>query len=258
MEKDARNHYATLGLSRGCSDEDIRRAYRMLAKIHHPDVNADSPDAKARIQAINDAYHAIGNHGRRRAHDAACDRAETQSRRTHNRPVAHIQQDLHLGLQDFLRGAELDVTVNDPAHPVGTESYRLFIPPDTAPGTRFRLTRAAPFDSGIVTVRVKARPDRYFKPKGSDVRCDLKISARRAATGGTESVRGINGNVLQVTVPPKVARGEIARITGEGLPKPRGGRGDLLVRITYRPEVRITRAASSTAAPPPKRRRLLH
>jgi DnaJ-class molecular chaperone len=46
-----------------------------------------------------------------------------------------------------------------------------------------------------------------------------------------------------VTIPRGVGRGEILRIPGEGLPKPRGGRGDMLVRITYRPEVKITRAA---------------
>jgi DnaJ-class molecular chaperone len=39
-----------------------------------------------------------------------------------------------------------------------------------------------------------------------------------------------------------VKRGEIIRIAGEGMPKLRGGRGDLLVRISYRPEVRVTRA----------------
>jgi DnaJ-class molecular chaperone len=43
-----------------------------------------------------------------------------------------------------------------------------------------------------------------------------------------------------VQIPPGVARGEVLRIAGEGLPKSRGGRGDLLVRIVYTPEVRIT------------------
>jgi DnaJ-class molecular chaperone len=46
---------------------------------------------------------------------------------------------------------------------------------------------------------------------------------------------------LRITIPPRVARGEVLRVPGEGLPKPRGGRGDLLVRVTYRPEVRVTR-----------------
>ena len=54
-------------------------------------------------------------------------------------------------------------------------------------------------------------------------------------------VAALNGARLRVQIPRNVARGEIIRLPGEGLPKPRGGRGDLLVRILYRPEVRITR-----------------
>ncbi|HMO50283.1 MAG TPA: DnaJ domain-containing protein [Kiritimatiellia bacterium] len=256
MEKDARDHYATLGLLPDCSDEDIRKAYRMLAKNHHPDRCGESPETRARIQTINEAYHVLGNQQRRRAYDAACGHSGTNKEPTRTRPFVNIQQDVHLHLQDFLRGIALEVTVNDPAHPAGTESYRLVVPAETAPGTRFRIKRAAPFDSGFVTVRVKARPDRWFKPKGGDVRCDVNISARRAASGGVEAVRGITGKPIHVTVPPNVARGYIVRVPGEGLPKPRGGRGDLLVRIMYRPDVRISRTGPAPT-PAPQRRRLL-
>ena len=95
----------------------------------------------------------------------------------------------------------------------------------------------------FVVVRVKARPDFRFKTRGSDLRCDLKISFQRAQQGGVESVRGLTGNFLRVTIPKKVSRGEIIRISGEGLPKPRGGRGDLLVRVLYTPDVQIRRSA---------------
>jgi DnaJ-class molecular chaperone len=47
--------------------------------------------------------------------------------------------------------------------------------------------------------------------------------------------------MLRVRVPAGVKRGELVRVPGEGLPKARGGRGDLLVRITYRPDVRVSR-----------------
>jgi hypothetical protein len=47
--------------------------------------------------------------------------------------------------------------------------------------------------------------------------------------------------MLRVQIPRGVGRNEIVRVPNEGLPKPRGGRGDVLVRITYRPEVRVSR-----------------
>ncbi|MEI7535068.1 MAG: DnaJ C-terminal domain-containing protein, partial [Verrucomicrobiae bacterium] len=81
-----------------------------------------------------------------------------------------------------------------------------------------------------------------FKTRGSDLRCDLKIKADRAAQGGMEMVRGLTGSMVRVPIPRGVGRNEIIRIANEGLPKSRGGRGDLLVRITYRVEVRISRS----------------
>jgi curved DNA-binding protein len=97
-------------------------------------------------------------------------------------------------------------------------------------------------DGGFVEVRVKARASFRFKVRGSDLRCDLRISASRASAGGSETMAGATGLSLRLTIPRNVKRGEIIRIASEGLPKPRGGRGDLLVRVTYRPEVRVTRS----------------
>lgn len=238
------NHYATLGLHRGCSGEQIRNAYRALAKQHHPDVNHDSPAAMARTQALNAAYEVLGDATRRSAYDAELDSVRAQPAKQRSRTAAaNIAQAVHLGIQDLLRGTSLTVQVMDPAHPQGSERYELTIPPGTAPGARFRLKRAAPFERGFVQVRVKVRPDARFKVRGCDLRCDLRISTQRAAQGGAETVRGATGNVSRIAVPPRVARGEIIRVPGEGLPRPRGGRGDLLVRIVYRPEVRFTRAS---------------
>jgi DnaJ-class molecular chaperone len=238
------NHYAALGLDRRCTDDQIRAAYRVLAKQHHPDVNRDAPNAIARTQALNLAYEVLSDATRRRAYDEELAQAEKSPAKKRAATAVNIAKDVHLGIQDFLRGTSLDVSVNDPANPGGPEKYELVIPPETAPGARFRLKRAAPFERGFVLIRAKVRPDFRFKVRGSDLRCDLKISNQRAAQGGTESVRGAAGNFLRLEIPRNVSRGEILQIAGEGLPRTRGGRGDLLVRITYRPEVRITRATN--------------
>jgi curved DNA-binding protein len=133
------------------------------------------------------------------------------------------------------------VNVNDPANPDGPETYRLEIPPGTAPGARFRVPRTGEFKGGIVELRVKALPGFRFKVRGSDLRCELRIDTRRALQGGTETMEGPAGGFLRVQVPARVKRGQILRVADQGMPKPRGGRGDLLVRVTYRPEVRVSR-----------------
>lgn len=238
MKNPATNHYATLGLGRRCTAEQIRIAWRVLARTHHPDVNPNAPDAIARTQAINEAYEILSDPARRRAYDDELAATEEQPAKKRAATAANIAQDVQLGILELLRGTTLNVQVRDPANTEGPESYALTIPPDTAPGARFRVKR----EHGTVIVRVKVRPDFRFKARGSDLRCDLKISTQRATQGGTEQVRGPTGNFVRVQIPPHVPRNEIIRVPGEGLPRTRGGRGDLLVRITYRPEVRITRA----------------
>jgi DnaJ-class molecular chaperone len=162
--------------------------------------------------------------------------------RVAGKPQQNIAQDIYLRLEEFFRGAALEVRVNDPGNPDGPEVYSLQVPPETAPGTRFRVPRESSAIGGQVLVRIRARPDFRFKIRGSDLRCDLRVNARRAAQGGFESLRGATGNYLRIQIQPGVARGEVIRVAGEGLPKLRGGRGDLLVRVVYTPEVRITRA----------------
>ena len=239
------DHYATLGLHRRCSDAQIRNAYRLLAKQHHPDVNPGSRDAMTRTQALNAAYEILSDPAQRAAYDEeSSSPKKSPLEKRAGKTVVNVAKDVHLGIQELLRGASLEVRVNDPANPNGPESYQLSLPPETAPGTRFKIPRAEPFERGFVLVRVKARPDFRFKVRGSDLRCDLKISVPRALQGGQESVRGATGNFLKVQIPRGVARDEILHLPGEGLPKPRGGRGDLLVRVTYRPEVRVSRRAS--------------
>lgn len=243
MPRPGPNHYATLGLDHRCSHEQIRAAYRLLAREHHPDLNPGTIEALARTQEFNVAYEILGDPERRRAYHeslAAAAKQKPASRaagRTQN-----ITQDVPLRLEEFFRGTSLEVRVNDPGHPGGPEVYALEVPPATAPGARFRIRRAGPFSGSHLLVRVRARPDFRFKLRGADLRCDLRINTRRAAQGGSESVRGATGNFVRVQIPPGVARGEVLRIEGEGLPRPRGGRGALLVRIVYTPEVRIIRA----------------
>ncbi|MDR3402135.1 MAG: DnaJ domain-containing protein [Chthoniobacter sp.] len=238
------DHYATLGLDRRCTLAQIRAAYRLLSKRHHPDVNGGSAQATEHAKILNVAHEVLSHPARRRAYDRElADRpAPAGSRPDAGRIERNIAQDAHLRIEDFLRGTTLSVRVNDPVNPGEPEVYELVVPSDTAPGTRFRLPRREPFAGGFVQVRVKALPGFRFKVRGSDLRCDLRIAARRAAQGGTETMAGPAGGPLRVPIPAGISRGSIIRLSGEGLPKPRGGRGDLLVRITYRVEVRISRA----------------
>jgi molecular chaperone DnaJ len=64
------DYYAVLGLEPGCSAEDIKRAYRRLARQHHPDVNASDSEAEERFKLISQAYQVLSDPAKRSAYDA--------------------------------------------------------------------------------------------------------------------------------------------------------------------------------------------
>ena len=62
------DHYAALGLSSAATLADIKKAFRQLAALHHPDRNP-APDAAARFRAVQQAYEVLGDAERREAYD---------------------------------------------------------------------------------------------------------------------------------------------------------------------------------------------
>ena len=244
----APNHYDTLGLDRRCTTAQIRAAYRRLVKEHHPDVNHTAPEATRCAQALNTAHAALSDPVRRAEYDRELDGENPAGATVQGGKHRDIAQDVMLRIEEFFRGTTLTIRVNDPANPHGAESYELEVPPDTAPGTNFRLPRAEEFSGSCVVVRLRVLAGSRLRARGSDLRTDLRISATRAASGGSETIPGANGRMVRVTIPAGVTRGAVLRVPGEGLPKPRGCRGDLLVRVTYRVEVKITRGSKRPSA----------
>jgi len=193
------------------------------------------------MQAINEAHETLSDPMRRQVYNRDFD-----DHRSNDRPGAPsrkiaIKQDVLIPMRDFFRGTSLEVRVNDPSNPDGPETYHLDVPADTAPGSRFRMARNKTSAGGVVDVRVKPLPNHHFKPRGSDLRCDLRISLDRVTKGGVERIQSPTDRMLSVVIPPRVSRGEIIRVAGEGLPKARGGRGDLLVRVMFRPAIHVSR-----------------
>ena len=74
------DYYGVLGVSRNASENEIRQAYRKLARQHHPDVNRDDKGSEDRFKSINEAYSVLSDQNKRRRYDRHGDNWEHSER----------------------------------------------------------------------------------------------------------------------------------------------------------------------------------
>ena len=69
MAENKRDYYEVLGLSKGASEDEIKKAYRTLAKKYHPDLNPGDKDAEAKFKEVNEAYAVLSDADKRAKYD---------------------------------------------------------------------------------------------------------------------------------------------------------------------------------------------
>jgi DnaJ-class molecular chaperone len=212
----AEDPYKVLGVARNASDEDIRRAYRKLAKELHPDLNpANRASAEERFKKVSAAYDIIGDPEKRRQYDRGEIDAAGEPRRGFHRT--------HAGGGPFGGRAG--------AHPAEEGGF----------GDIFSDL----FGRGRARWGEAGGP---FNLRGSDVRYTLEVDFLEAATGAKKRVTMPDGGVLDLTVPEGVTDGQVLRLKGKGSPGPRGGEaGDALVEIKVRPHAHFKRVGDDIA-----------
>jgi DnaJ-class molecular chaperone len=212
----AEDPYKVLGVARDASDEEIRRAYRKLAKQLHPDLNPNNhASAEERFKKVSAAYDIIGDPEKRKQYDRGEIDAGGEPRRGFSRTYA--------GGGPF--GGRAGARPGD----------------DTGFGDFF----ANAFGRGRARWGEAGSP---FDMRGSDVRYTLEVDFLEASAGAKKRVTMPDGGVLDLTVPEGVADGQVLRLKGKGSSGARGSEaGDALVEIKVRPHPHFKRAGDDIA-----------
>jgi DnaJ-class molecular chaperone len=201
--------YAVLGVKRDASQEEIRRAYRKLAKQHHPDLNPGKKDAAARFQAINTANDILSDAEKR----ARFDRGEIDASGA-ERPDAAYRR-----YAEGAQGAKYHEGSGISEEDLGDIFADLF-------GRGGRAGGPGGGPGGGQTIRLR----------GADRAFSLTVDFLEAARGAKKRLNFGPGHSLDVTIPAGVTDGQILRLKGQGDPGLGGGPpGDALIEIHVAP-----------------------
>jgi DnaJ-class molecular chaperone len=213
--------YQTLGVSKTATDEEIRKAYRSLAKKHHPDLNPGNAEAERRFKEIAAAHSLLSDPEKRRAFDAG----EIDESGTPKPERRFYREYADQGGGAFRYGSAEDM--GDFADLGGFGDVF---------GDLLRR-RGAGAGGGA---------QQQFRMRGSDAAYALPIDFLEAALGAKKRVDMPDGKTLDISIPAGVEEGQTLRLKGQGLPGVGGGpAGDALITLSIRPQEGFTREGNT-------------
>lgn len=202
----ARDPYQELGVARTASADEVRKAFRKLAKQNHPDTNPDNKAAEERFKKITAAFDIVGDAEKRKKFDAG--EIDADGRETMRGGFAGGQGPWGASGGYQQRGG-MDDGVD-----LGDILGEMF------GGRGGQQGRGGGFGG--------------FSQRGGDVRATLQIDLEEAIRGGRKRIAFSDGRTLDVNIPKGAQEGQVLRLKGQGSPG-RSGPGDALIELAFAP-----------------------
>jgi curved DNA-binding protein len=223
----AEDYYKILGVSKTATADEIRKAYRKLARVNHPDAKPNDSKAAEKFKQIQDAYDVLNDETKRKQYD-------------------------QFG-PDFARMGQPGPF--GPGGPGGGGAGGFGS--GTGPIDLSELFGNGGIDlgeyftrgMGAGTASSSGRRGKRTAARGEDTRATVKVDFETAVNGGSVDVRVDRSGAVEtlgVKVPAGVNEGQVIRLAGQGSPGSRGGvPGDLLLRIEILPHPYFRREGSN-------------
>jgi len=264
--------YETLGVAKTASADEIRKAYRKLARKNHPDVNPGDASAEAAFKKIAAAYDVLSDEVKRKAYDEFGDASlqsgfdpdkareyaswqQSRQRRTSgfggsegpiDFDLSELFQrqasrgpsrgrDLYTSIDIDLRQAieGTELTADLPNH--GTVRVRIPRGADTGDTLRVR-GKGSPGQNGgpggDLVIETIVRPHPLIQREGLDLRLTLPITLNEAYSGASINVPTFDGSVV-LKIPAQTRQHATLRLRGKGVER-KDQRGDMLIDIDVR------------------------
>lgn len=226
-----KDYYQLLGVARDAPAEDIKKAYRRLARKFHPDVSKE-PDAEARFKEVSEAYEALSDPEKRAAYDA-------------------LGSDWRAG-QDFRPPPDWGARAGGGAGGFGQQ--RPFTAEEAEQFSDFFESlfggRPRGFGAGGAGFSSGAGHGFGGPAQGEDQHARIVIDLEDAFAGATRELSlrvpqvqadgrvRMQERVLSVRIPAGIREGQQIRLAGQGLPGTGGPPGDLYLEVAFRPHPR--------------------
>lgn len=206
--------YQTLGVTREATQDEIRKAYRRLAKQNHPDLNPGDKGAEARFKEIAAAYDIVGDEKKRARFDAG----------------------------------EIDASGAERPQQPEREYYRQHA--EAGPGFKYerRWEGMGPDDQEDLFAEIFGRrgTGAGMKAKGPDIGYTMSVDFAEAVNGAKKRVVMADGKALDITIPAGLKDGQTLRLRGQGRPGFGGGEpGDAMVEIHVKPHPSFRREGNN-------------
>lgn len=200
------DYYQVLGIKKNASADDIKKAYRKLARKYHPDMNPDNTDAHKKFQQINEANEVLSDPEKRKKYDEYGENWKHAEEYEQARKQQSQQGGFWSSAQSF--SSEDEGEFSD-------------------------------FFESLFGNRDKSRRTRGFR--GQDYNAELHLTLRNAAQTHKQTLN-VNGKNIRITVPAGIADGQVIKLAGQGGSGINGGpAGDLYITFVIENDANFKR-----------------